>query len=123
MSNIHKTTALFFSGVLFFISISKESYGLLPNSKLQNTINESISSYCSIEKPNLFLINRYGEKFVTSFKNLPVPNLKNQTSDFYNNLSFEIKKIRINSEYLTYSGTIYRNLTISDIVFPFHYFW
>jgi hypothetical protein len=123
MSNLYKITAMFSSAVLFFISISTENYGLLLNSKTQNTGYETISSFRSIEIPNLFLINRYGEKFVTSFKNLPVPNLKNQTSDFYNNLSFEIKKIRINSEYLTYSGTIYRNLTISDIVFPFHYFW
>ena len=123
MSNLYKITAMFSSSVLFFISISTENYGLLLNSKTQNTGYETISSFCSIEIPNLFLINRYGEKFVTSFKNLPVLKLKNQTSDFYNNLSFEIKKIRINSEYLTYSGTIYRNLTISDIVFPFHYFW
>jgi len=124
VSNLNKTTALFFSAVLFFISISTESFGLLLNSKLQNAGYESISTYFSIEKPNLFLLNRYNEKIVTSFKKLPVTDLKNHTNDFYSkSFSSEIKTLRINSIYLSYAGTVYRNLTTCDIVFPFHYFW
>jgi hypothetical protein len=124
VSNLYKTTALFFSAVLFFISITTESYGLLLNSKLQKNGYESVSPYFSLEKPNLFLLNRYGEKSIISIKNLPVPVLKNFTNYIgYNSISLEIRKSGFNSDYLSYSGNIYCSLRNIDIVFPFHYFW
>ena len=124
MSKLYKTTAIFFSAVIFFISITTESYGFLPNSELQQNDFESISLYFSLEKPNLFLFNRYGEKSVTLINNFPVPILKNYTNDLYNNsLALEIRKSVLYSDYLAYSGCIYCSLKNSDIVFPFHYFW
>jgi hypothetical protein len=124
MSNLVKITALFSSAVLVFISISIEDYGSLLNSKLQNTGYENITSYCSIEKPNLFLLNRQYERLITSFKNLPISNLKKFTNDFNSNsISSEVRKLCISSEYISYSVIVYRNLTNRDIVFPFHYFW
>jgi hypothetical protein len=124
MSNLHKITALLFSGVLFFISIMTENYCLLLNSTPQNNGYETISSYYSTEKLDLFDLNRQGEKVVTSLKNLPVQNLKNRANDFYSNiLSPGIRKLKTDVEYLSFSGTVYRNLTNSDIVFPFHCFW
>ena len=124
MSNLYKTTALLFSVVLLYISTNTENYSLLLTSKLQNSECENFSSYSSTEKPNLFSQNRQGERYLNSIKNLPVFNLKNHANDLYSNsLSPTIKKMRINSEYLSYSETINRNLTNSDIVFPFHYFW
>jgi len=124
MSNLYKITSLFITAVIIFINSAKEYYPVLLNSIPQNGRNETINSFCSIEVPNLFLLNRHGEKSLTSLGQLPVSNLKNQSTDFYcSYLNSEILKSGINSKYLSYSETIYRNLTNSDIIFPFNYFW
>lgn len=124
MSNLYKTAALLFSVVLLYINTNTFNYWLLVTSNLQNTGCESLSSYFPIENPNLFISNRHGERFLNSIKNLPDSSFKNHANDYYNiSLSSEIRKLKINSEYLSYSETINRNLTNSDIVFPFHYFW
>lgn len=124
MSFLYKTATLLFSIVLLYINTNSLNYGFLLTSNLQKTGYESLSSYFPVEKPNLFLSNRQGERFVNSIKNLPDSNFKNHSNDYYNiSLSSEIRKLKINSEYLSYPETINRNLTNSDIVFPFHYFW
>ena len=124
MSKLTKTTALFFVAMLFFISLSTENYGLLLTSQLQNAGSENSGSYLSTEKPNLFFLNRHEERLETSVKSLPNSKLKNQINDVCSNsISTEVRILSINSGYLSYSVTVYRNLTNSDIVFPFHYFW
>ncbi len=124
MSKLTKTTALFFVAMLFFISLSTENYGLLLTSQLQNTGSENSGSYLSTEKPNLFFLNRHEERLETSVKSLPNSKLKNQINDVCSNsISTEVRILSINSGYLSYSVTVYRNLTNCDIVFPFHYFW
>jgi hypothetical protein len=124
MSRMIKTTGLFFAAMLFFLSISTENYGLLLTSQLQNSQSENSDSYFSKEKPDLLFLNRHEERLVYSVKNLPVPSLKNHSNDNYSNcLSPEVRILSINSGYLSYSETLYRNLTNHDIIFPFHYFW
>ena len=124
MSKLTKTTALFFVAMLFFISLSTENYGLLLTSQHQNTGSENSGSYLSTEKPNLFFLNRHEERLETSVKSLPNSKLKNQINDVCSNsISTEVRILSINSGYLSYSVTVYRNLTNCDIVFPFHYFW
>lgn len=124
MSKVTKTTALFFAAMLFFMSISTENYGLLLTSHLQNTGFENSGSYFSKEEPNPLFLSRHEERLVTSVKDLPVTGSKNNPTDFHSNsLSSEVRLLSINSGYLSYSVTVDRNLTNSDIVFPFHYFW
>jgi len=124
MSKVTKTTGLFFAAMLIFLSISTENYGLLLTSHLQNAQSENSDSYFSTEKPDLLFLYRNDERQVNSVRNLPVPSLKNHPNDIhYNSLSLEIRILSINSGYLSYSVIVDRNLTNSDIVFPFHYFW
>ena len=124
MSKVTKTTGLFFAAMLIFLSISTENYGLLLTSHLQNAQSENSDSYFSTEKPDLLFLYRNDERQVNSVRNLPVPSLKNHPNDIhYNSLSLEIRILSINSGYLSYSVIVDRNLTNSDIVFPFHSFW
>jgi hypothetical protein len=124
MSNLLKTTAIFFSSVLFFISIITEKYCYVLNTKTLISDQESLSANPPFENFNLFLLNRYGAKLGAPAKNLPVFNLKNQTYDVLGNiLSYAPGKLRTDSEYIQSSGTISRNLTTTQIIFPFHYFW
>ena len=124
MSHLYKITSLFITAVIFFINSAKQYSPVLLNSIPQNGRNETINSFCSIELPNLFLLTRHGEKSLRSYNQLPVPNLKNNSTDFYSSyLSSGILKSGINLKYLSCSETIYRNLQNSDIIFPFNYFW
>jgi hypothetical protein len=124
MSKLFKTTALFFAAMLFFLSICTQNYGLLLISHLQNTQSEDSDSYYSTEKPELLFLDRHEERLVNSVKNLPVPSFKNHPNNIHcNSLSPEVRIKSINSGYLSYSMIVDRNLTNSDIVFPFHYFW
>jgi len=124
MSKVTKISGLFFVAMLLFLSISTENYGLSLTSQLQSSQTKSSDSYFSTEKPDLFFLNRQEQRFVYSIKNLPVPNLKNHPNDFHwNCLSPEVIISSINSGYLSYSVTLYRNFTNHDIIFPFHYFW
>jgi hypothetical protein len=124
MSNLYKIVALFSAVATFLVNSSTENYGLLLSSKPLNSRYITIGSYWSIDRPDLFLIDRFGEKSVASFKHLSVSNLKNQANSYYcSSLSSEIRKSGINIEYFTSPATICRNLTNSDIIYPFHYFW
>jgi hypothetical protein len=124
MSKVTKTTALFFAAMIFFISISTENYGLLITSHIQNTGSENSGSYFSKEEPVPLFLSRHEERLVTSVKDLPVTSSKNNPTDFHSNrLLNEVRLLSINTRYLSYSVTVDRNLTNSDLVFPFHYFW
>jgi len=124
MSKVTKTIGLFFAAMLFFLSISTEKYGFLLTSQLQNNQSENSDSFFSKEKPDLFFLNRHEERLVYSVKNLPVPSLKNHPNDYHRNCLFpELRILSISTGYLSYSMTLYRNLTNNDIIFPFHYFW
>jgi hypothetical protein len=124
MSNLSKSTAIFLSFILFCTSIITENHCFVPNSRIISPGQESLSSHSPIEKTSFILLNRHGEELVNSVRNLPVFNLRNQIFDIYCNvLSSQLRKLRISSEYLQFSGTISRNLTTGDIIFPFQYFW
>jgi hypothetical protein len=124
MSNLYKIVALFSATATFLVNTSTENYGLLLNSKPLNSRYKTIGTYCSIERPDLFVLDRFGEKSLASFKHFSVSNLKNQANSCYcSSLSSEIKKSGIYIEYFTSPATICRNLTNSDIIYPFHYFW
>jgi len=73
MSNVYKTTTLFFAAMLFFMSICTQNYGLLLTSRLQNSQSENSDSFFSTEKPDLLFVYRQEERLVYSVKNLPVP--------------------------------------------------
>jgi hypothetical protein len=124
MSNIYKTSALFFAALLGFLSICTQNYGVLISSQLQNSQSENSVSYFSKEKPDLIFLAYHEERLVNSVKNQPVPSFKNHPNNVnFNSLSPEVRVFSINSGYLTYSLNVDRSLTNSDIVFPFHYFW
>ena len=124
MSIVYKTTTLFFAAMLFIMSICTQNYGLLLTSHLQNAQSENSDSYFSTEKPDLLFVYRQEERLVYSVKNLPVPSLRNYSNDNHSySLSPEVRILSLNSGYLSYSGTICRNLENVDIVYPFHYFW
>lgn len=124
MSSLLKTTAIFFSSLLFFMSIITEKYCYVLNSKTLISEQESLSINPPFENLNLFLLNRYGVKLGAPAKNLPVFNSNNQTFDLHRNiLCYEPVKLRIDAEYIQSCGTITRNLPTTQIVFPFHYFW
>jgi hypothetical protein len=124
MSNLYKTTAILFSSVLFFINVCAENYFLIHNSFTQSTDHETTIANKSLEKQDLYIFNRYGERLLNSIKYFPVPNFKNQINDFYSNrLPSEKRKLIVNSEYLSYAKTISLNLTNIIIAFPFHCFW
>lgn len=124
MSNLLKTTAIFFSSLLFFVSIITENFCFVVNPKTITSGQESLSSDLPFENLNQFLSDRNGLKLISTIKNIPVSNLRKQTFDIHNNrLSCEPAKLRICPEYLQSFEIISRNLTTSDIIFPFHYFW
>jgi hypothetical protein len=124
MSKVYKTAALFFAAMLFFLSICTQNHDLLLTSHLQKVHSENSDSYFSTETPDLIFLTRQEERVVYSVKNLPVPSLRNYSNDNHSySLSPEIRILSLNSGYISYSGTICRNLENIDIVFPFHYFW
>jgi len=124
MSKVYKTAALFFAAMLFILSICTQNYSLLLTSHLQYAQSENSEYNFSTETHNLLFINRQEERVVYSVKNLPVPSLKNYSNDNHSySLSPEVRILSLNSGYLSYSGTICRNLENVDIVYPFHYFW
>jgi hypothetical protein len=124
MSNLLKTTAIFFSSLLFSVSIITENFCFVVNPKTITSGQESLSSDLPFENLSQFLSNRNGEKLISTIKNIPVFNLRNQTFDIHNNrISCEPAKLRICPEYSQSSEIISSNLTTSNIIFPFHYFW
>jgi hypothetical protein len=124
MRILNKIIALFSSVLLLFIGILPENNNQIHNSEVQNTGFEAISSYCSIEKPDLFLVNTLSERLVITFRHLPLSILRNQTDDLYTkSLFLEKKKFTVNSVYLFYPWKVYRKLTTSSIIFPYNYFW
>lgn len=124
MSYLLKTAAIFFSSVLFSASIITDYYCLEANSKTLASGQESLSPHLPFENLSQFLSNRHGERLISTIKNIPVFNIRNQTVDTHNKCLFcDPGKPGISPEYLSYSETISSNLTASDIVFPFHYFW
>jgi hypothetical protein len=124
MSKVTKISGLFFVAMLLFLSISTENYSLSLTSQLQSSQPNSSDSYFSTEKPDLFLLNRQEQRLAYSVKNLPVASIKNHPNNFHGNcLSPEVRISGIDSGYLSYSVTLYRNFTSHDIIFPFHYFW
>lgn len=124
MSNLIKTIAIFFSCVLFFISIVAEEYCIVLNSRTLTSNQESLRSHFPLENINLFLLNRQGEKLVISVKNIPIFNSGNRSNDINSKiLAYEPGKLRVNSEYLHSSDLIPGNLKTRIIIFPFHYFW
>jgi hypothetical protein len=124
MSKVTKISGLFFVAMLLFLSISTETYSLSLTSQLQSGQPKSSDSYFSTEKPDLFFLNRQEQRLAYSVKNLPVPSIKNHPDNFHGNcLSPEVRLSSIDSGYLSYLVTLYRNFTSHDIIFPFHYFW
>lgn len=124
MSKVTKPTGLFFAAMLIFLSISTANYGLLLTSPPQYAKSENTDSYFSTEKPDILFLFRNDERQINSVKNLPEPSFKNHPNSIhYSTLSPEIRISNINSGYFSYSVTVDRSLTNSDIIFPSHYFW
>jgi hypothetical protein len=124
MSKVTKITALFFAAILLFLSQSAETYGLFLTSQLQNAETNNSASYLSAYNPDLVFLIRHEESSVNSVKNRPVSNLRNHLNEFYSNdIPPDLSLLCRNSGYLSYSGSVYLNLSKSDIVFPFHSFW
>jgi hypothetical protein len=124
MNYLLKTTAIFFSSLLFFVNIITDNYCLEAYSKTLNSGQESLSAHPPFENLGQFLSSRHGERLISTIKNHPVFNARNQTEDTQSKSIFcDPDNPGISPEYLNFSVTISRNLTISDIVFPFHYFW
>jgi hypothetical protein len=122
MGILYKITAILSSAVLLITGISIENFNSFSVSKSRNPRHETIRSYFSIEKPNLFIINRNGEDLVTSFKKLPSLKSWSHINDLIGRRIFsEIRKLSF--KYLVYSVFVNRNFTVSEIVFPFQYFW
>jgi hypothetical protein len=124
MSKAKRTTALFFTIALLYISVYSENYSRLITSVIQDSQCQNLSPYFGLENSILYFPNRQGENILASIKKLPVSNLNNNSNDPYIICSPpEVIKLNTGSEYLFNSETIYRNLTNCDIVFPFHHFW
>jgi hypothetical protein len=124
MRYLYKTAAIFFSTLLFSVSIIAENYCFEPNSKTLTAGQESLSTHLPFENLSQFLSNRQGERLISTVKNIPLFNIRNQTVDTHNKCLFcDPGNPGISPDYFSYSETISRNLTTSDIVFPFHYFW
>jgi hypothetical protein len=124
MSSLYKPVSIFFSAILFILSICRDNYEPLLITGPENTKSESISQNFSLTRPNLYIINRNGVKLITSVKNYPVQAFKPLTNGINLNNQFNDSRIRnVISEYHSLSKLIYINLTNGDIVFPFHYFW
>lgn len=130
MSNFSKLTAIFFAIMLSYVSISKDNYEKSLPVSFQGTGTErSSASFSEVsEAPlqDIFCLQRHIEHVVNPVNSFPAPtsNLKDHPGVF-SGISFSIEsRIQsIASQYLSHSKEIDRSLTISDIIFPFDYFW
>lgn len=124
MNKANKTTAFIFTAMLFLISISIENYCRLFTLLSEKNKSENAGSFYSIYKSDLLFQDRSFQRPVTPVKKLPLPNFKDHTNYLYTcNLSNEAEILINSSENLSYPVKVCRNLTTSDIVFPFQYFW
>lgn len=117
-----KISGLFFISILLFLCV-RPGESILNTSQLQTSKPESTDSYFSTGAIDFFILNRQEERSVTSIKNLPIPLIK-QICDYKSNfLSLEKRTFSIISNYICHSVGIKRNLSIFEIIFPFHYYW
>lgn len=128
MSNFSKLTAILFAIMLSYVSISKDNYEKTLPATFQHAGGErSQSSFSEIALQDIFCLQRQIEHVVNPGNNFPAPvsnNLKHYPDAFSgHSFSIESRIQGIASQYLSHSKEIHRSLTISDIIFPFNYFW
>jgi hypothetical protein len=124
MKHLYNITAVIFTVILLYVSIHTADYGLYVASQMQDNVTHNSGTIYSSEKPDLVFINRQDGRFVTAVRNFPVSGFKIFLINIYSNkLSLDFRTLRINPEYLSYQEVVERSLKVSDIVFPFHYFW
>jgi hypothetical protein len=124
MLRVLNTLILFTTLTLSFFRQGLENYSRISEWESLNNTSENSFSFSSSEKPDYF--------YLPPQRLISVSPAANQTFhliSYYTNkisvggLSAEIKIVSTFLEYLYFSETISRSLSISDIVFPFHYFW
>jgi hypothetical protein len=122
MVRVLNTLVLFSALTLSLFRQGLDNYSRICEPKPLNTTFEH--SFSSSERPDYFYLPPQSLISVSPAANQtihPISYYANRISE--GGLSSEIKIINNFLEYLYFSETISRSLSIRDIVFPFHYFW
>lgn len=124
MSNFLRLTVLLFSCMLS-LSISKEDFSKPDTAKVQSTEQEEDNFYFSGSRNyKAFGLHQLTEVIVNGVNHLPAPQKKKYPNDsFGSSFSYEIRLQDVSSHYFYPLQEIACGLTVSDIIFPFHYFW
>lgn len=112
--------------VLALLSISANCYNYgTPNTNSTNDIQEKGSvHYFSECQLNYFCPPHHSEALsIVGCKHSSGNTSKNASSIWGYAPAFEQRVKHVASEYIFKSYRIYQSLTISDIIFPFSYFW
>ena len=124
MSKLSKFSAILFAIMLSFVSISRDHYEPLLTTVIPGTDGEHHTYFSEKNFSDVFCSHRQADHAVSPVNQLPAPGSKIHPTDFSEGLfSIELRIRSITSLYLSNSEKIYPGLAVSDIIFPFHYFW
>lgn len=125
VSKYSKFVFLLFALLLSLGGIRKENFEEKLHISLQEVEDESSGTYFSESKLHkAFCLQPPSGNLVSPVTNLPVPVSKNHLNALWPAPLFvELGIQQWASQYLLRSKEIDRSLPISDIIYPFHYFW
>lgn len=124
MSNFLRLTVLLFTCVLS-LSISKEDLSNPGTEKVQLSHQEEGNFYFSGSRHHkAFGLHQLTEVVVNAVNHLPAPQKKKFPNDsFGSSFSYEVRLQDVAPQFLYSVQEVACGLTVSDIIFPFHYFW
>lgn len=125
MSNIAKFVVILFAIGFSYIGIGKDIYSPLLTTSFHCAEEELYASAVLESRINdIIYLHRSGENVINPTNKLPTPNSKNHPNDFLSaSCSLESGIRQLTLQYLSHAREIHRSLTVSTIIFPFHYFW
>ncbi|WP_224996172.1 hypothetical protein [Cesiribacter sp. SM1] len=125
MRSFSKFAAVLFALMLACAGIGKNSHEAILTSLVQVADAEHYPSPSLAKKGqnDVFGLQQLSEIVVNGVNSFPVPSSKIHPNVFFDgSFSVEFHVRRIAQDYLLNSKKIYPSLTVSVIIFPFHYF-
>lgn len=125
MSNFLKIIVILFAGMLSYGSISRDlNEQLLSTSSMEAEGESSYSSIAELSLVKSFCLHQSLENLVNPLNHFPRPESKYNSPAYGPAASpVELKIRNAAIQYLSHSKRVSLGLVISDIIFPFHYFW
>jgi hypothetical protein len=116
--------AIIFTAVVLSLFGTNRSGGVLFSQAAQHIDAKSTCYSFSEDRPNLYSVPRQSEILSAIGSGFSTASINDFTLYLWGHTpTIEHRVNRITAQYLYKSYHLYRSLAISDIIYPFHYFW